>query len=140
MSKPWLQLSLLGILMVFSIGCGRQDGPELATVTGKITLDGQPLPRVNIRFIPQQQGGSPSFGGTNAEGQYRLLFNHHRAGAMLGTHRVEIEPAEPEQGEDGKALPGVQVVKLPKKSIPSGGLTAEIKPGRNTVHFDLASR
>ena len=65
-SRSWSVFAILPLLMV--VGCGKQSGPELAAVTGKITLDGEPLSKVNLRFVPEQPGGSPSFGGTNASG------------------------------------------------------------------------
>ncbi len=132
------QFAVLAAMLTLCIGCGRTDGPELAAVTGTIKLDGQPLAKANIRFIPEN--GSPSFGGTSENGRYKLLFNQHRAGAMLGKHRVEIEPREPETDDHGKPLPGAQVIKLPKKYARPGALTAEVKPGGNTVDFDLVSK
>lgn len=137
-SLCWCWIAILPLLTI--VGCGNHEGPELAEVTGKIMLDGEPLPRVNLRFVPEQPGGSPSFGGTNASGQYKLLFNAERTGAMLGKHRVEIEPTEPETDENGKPLPDAKVVKLPKKYLQPGALTAEVKPGSNTVDFELVSK
>jgi hypothetical protein len=133
--------TLLAILPVTAfVGCGKQDGPELAYVTGKITLDGEPLSRVNLRFVPEQPGGSPSFGGTNASGQYKLLFNAKRQGAMLGKHIVEIEPASVETDENGKPLPTAKIVAIPKKYAKAGSLVAEVKAGSNTVDFQLVSK
>lgn len=140
MRKISLCWSLIAILLVTAtVGCGKQDGPELAAVTGQITLDGEPLTRVNLRFVPEQSGGSPSFGGTNASGQYKLLFNAKRQGAMPGKHLVEIEPASLETDENGNPLPNAKVVTIPKKYTKPGALTAEVKPGRNTVDFALHS-
>lgn len=132
-------LAIVGWATLTAIGCGHQDGPELAAVTGKITLDGQPLKRVNLRFVPEQPGGSPSFGGTNPHGQYKLLFNAHQQGALLGKHRVEIELANPELDDSGRPLTPT-VVKIPRKYLQPGVLTAEVKQGKNTVNFELVSR
>jgi hypothetical protein len=121
---------------VMSVGCGRAKGPELATVLGTITLDGQPLPDMNIQFAPEETGGSPSFGGTNANGEYRLLFSQNRKGAMLGRHRVEITPRERKTDESGQPL-GNEPAKLPVKYRKPGALTAEVKPGSNTIDFQL---
>jgi hypothetical protein len=141
MRKSSLLFTILAAASVMtSVGCGKQDGPELAVVAGKITLDGEPLPRVNLRFVPEGPGGSPSFGGTNASGQYKLLFNANRHGAMLGKHRVEIEPASPETDDNGKPLPTAKVVKIPKKYTQPGVLAAEVKGGKNTVNFELVSK
>lgn len=141
MRNPSLFLMALAIVSLMTVvGCGKQEGPELATVTGKITLDGEPLKKVNLRFVPEQPGGSPSFGGTNSYGQYKLLFNAKRQGAMLGKHRVEIEPATVDTDENGKPLPNVKVVAIPKKYLVSGALTREVKAGKNTIDIELASK
>ncbi|MDZ4686430.1 MAG: hypothetical protein SH850_15280 [Planctomycetaceae bacterium] len=126
---------------VLCLGCGKADGPELATVSGTVTLDGKPLPHVNIRFIPEKEGGSPAYGGTNADGKYKLMFSQDRAGAMLGMHRVEIEPREPEIGEnsDPKAA-AAQAVTIPAKYLERGALTADVKQGANTFDFALDSK
>ena len=79
-------------------GCGRNDGPDLAQVTGRITIDGKPAQKLVIRFIPEAAGGSPSYGATDAEGNYRLMFTADANGTMLGKHRVEIEAVTPETG------------------------------------------
>jgi len=124
---------------LMSFGCGKADGPEVASVLGTVTLDGQPLPGVNIQFAPEETGGSPSFGGTNADGQYKLLFSQNQKGAMLGKHRVEITPRERKTDDNGKLL-GEEPVTLPVKYRKPGALTAEVKPGANTIDFRLVSQ
>jgi hypothetical protein len=124
--------------LALCLGCRGPEGPEVANVSGTVTLDGQPLPQANLTFVPQA-GGSPSFGGTNAEGKYRLLYSADRTGAMLGKHDVTIELREPETGDDDK--PKVKSdVKLPAKYRQKGTLTAEVKQGANTIDFPLESK
>jgi hypothetical protein len=75
--------------MLFAVGCG-EDGPPLAAVEGTVTLDGQPLPAALIEFQPKAPEGSPSYGETDAEGRYQLLFSQSLNGAWIGEHRVRI--------------------------------------------------
>jgi hypothetical protein len=141
MLRPSMQSLLVGAAFFLScVGCGRVDGPQLATVSGTVTLDGKPVPQVNITFVPETQGGSPSFGSTDANGKYTLLFSQDRAGAMLGKHRVEIEAQEPEVGDDGEPIaPAAEVVPIPVKFSQPGALSAEVKSGNNTIDFPLKS-
>lgn len=138
--KSALMVVVLNLFVISLVGCGRVDGPQVADVSGTVTLDGQPLPGVNIQFAPDGPGGSPSFGGTNQNGQYRLLFSPTKAGAMLGKHRVEITARETPRDEDGELLLNVKQVKLPKKYTKPGALTAEVQPGSNVINFDLLSK
>jgi hypothetical protein len=61
-------------------GCGS----EYATVTGRVTLDGEPLPNATVSFMPEAEGGRPSFGRTGADGGYSLHKTHRINGALPG--------------------------------------------------------
>lgn len=132
--------ALLAVVLMMCPGCGGNSGPELAEVTGTVTLDGQPLPRINLQFVPDTPGGSPSYGGTNADGQYRLAFSQDQTGAMLGRHRVDITVQDPEVDDNGNLVPGQVPPKIARKYFQPGALTAEIKSGDNTVDFALTSK
>jgi len=138
--NPQLIAVLWTLLAVLMVGCSRDEGPAVAEVSGTITLDGQPLPGVNIQFVPEGPGGSPSFGGTNQNGHYRLLFTQHKTGAMLGQHRVEITARETPRDENGKLLMSVAPVKIPRKYFQPGALTAEVRAGSNVISFDLHTK
>lgn len=129
----------MAIAAVGVVGCGGVKGPEVATVSGTVTLDGKPLPNVNLQFVPEESGGSPSYGGTNADGKYQLLFNQNRKGAMLGKHRVQITTRERKLDEGGNPI-GDEPVKLPAKYAKPDALTAEVFTGGNTVDFQLVSQ
>lgn len=131
---------LIGITSVgLCIGCGGNAGPELASVSGTVTLDGEPLPHANITFIPEGEDGSPSYGGTDAEGRYRLMFSHNQAGAMPGNHRVQIEMQAPDTDDSGNPIGPTDIVELPAKYRSPGKLTAEVEPGENEIDFELDS-
>ena len=137
MSRSSLFLLVASIVTVsFGSGCGGRGGPPLGTVTGKVTLDGEPVPGLSVTFVPEE-GGSPSYGGTNENGEYRLFFNQKRAGAELGSHKVIIENREPETDDSGKLIDDTPIVKIPKKYQQPGQLTADVSSGRNNIDFDL---
>ena len=121
-------------------GCGRNDGPDLAQVTGRITIDGKPAQKLVIRFIPEAEGGSPSYGATDAEGNYRLMFTADANGAMLGKHRVEIEAVTPETGDDGMPFKDETIPVVPLRYREPGTLNGEVKEGNNRIDYVLESK
>ena len=130
----------LGILM--ALGC-QPSGPELATVTGKITLDGKPMYGVVVTFTAE--GGSASYGVTDTQGVYTLMFTDTKAGAMVGTNQVTLEsprvsPSELEELKaQGQEIPA-EVAPVPRKYSATGALTAEVESGKNTIDFELTSK
>ena len=134
---------LAGVIASQFAGCG-SSGPELADVSGTITLDGQPLPKVGVVFRPVGEGKSPAYGGTNAEGKYTLLFSRDSKGAMPGDYEVDLEVTKytkadiAEMKAEGNEPP--PPVNIPKKYRQSGALKATVKSGSNTIDFPLDSK
>lgn len=131
------------VLLSALVGCA-PEGPELAEVSGTVTLDGRPLPNADVIFIPTEAAkGTPSYGTTNAEGYYTLKFTRDKSGAMLGRHDVEIKtekltPAEiRERKAYGQGVP--KYIPVPAKYAKRGALTAEVEAGDNEVNFNLES-
>jgi hypothetical protein len=129
-------------LLVMTLGCG-DSGPTLASVDGLVTVDGKPLPLASLTFVPES--GSPSYGQTDKEGKYTLMFTDTKYGAMLGKHEVKIEVTKLSKGEiEEMKAQGMEVsssdLALPKQYKKPGALTAEIKSGKNKVDFPLTSK
>ncbi len=129
-------LLVLAAVTCLSLGCGGGDGPQLGSVTGTITMNGVPVPGVNVTFIPQDKG-SPSYGGTDQNGKYRLLFNQHRTGAQLGKHNVVIKNRESETDDSGNRILSGVVVTIPQKYSEPGTLSTEVQSGQNKLDFAL---
>jgi hypothetical protein len=131
-------------VLVFTamVGCG-SDGPELARVQGKVTLDGKPVQGAVVTYVPV--GGTASYGKTNSKGEYQLMFTDSKYGAMIGSHSVELEvkriPASElkEMKAEGQEVP-TEFVDIPKKYRKAGALTAEVKRGSNEINFDMTSK
>jgi hypothetical protein len=122
---------LLLAALLLPAGCGSRS--DLATVTGKITLDGEPLPKAFVVFAPTAQGTS-SRGKTDESGQYEMMFSDREKGAWIGENLVRINTGDVGGGD----APG------PKDRVPTDyneqtTLTVDVKPGKNVFDFDLKS-
>lgn len=119
-------------------GCSGGGGPELASVGGHVHLDGQPVPGASVIFTPEN--GSPSYGTTDEAGYYTLSYSINKEGAIPGKHKVQISTSRSgDDDADGSTIPSVPE-KLPEQYNRRTTLTAEVKPGTNTIDFkDLKS-
>jgi hypothetical protein len=117
---------------MLAAGCG---GGDYSSVKGKVTLDGQPLPDALVRFSPVNPG-SPSYGRTDADGQYELIYTRDAKGAEVGEHVVSITTAKPGDPDGDPPTEDVPE-KLPAKYHAQSELKREVMPGRNVIDFDL---
>ena len=124
--------SLLGLLL--TAGCGGGDDLELGTVSGTITLAGKPLADARIEFQPEGSG-SPSYGNTDEDGRYELLYSVGKPGAMIGKHLVRISTfrQEPGQGGPPKTIPE----RVPDKDNAKSELVREVQSGDQELNFEL---
>ncbi len=145
---------LLGVGCLVICGCG--DGAGLGTVTGQVTMDGQPLANVMVTFVPIG-GGNASTGVTDASGQYQLVHPAGR-GAEIGTHTVRVTTVQSEAGtsvdvptdseEYMRTQMGgqdyAQASRSVEETIPAryntrSELTHEVTAGRNVIDLTLTS-
>ncbi|MCC6507921.1 MAG: carboxypeptidase regulatory-like domain-containing protein [Pirellulaceae bacterium] len=128
-------LAGVGLLTCLSmLGCSGPEHPDVGRVSGKVTLDGQPLAEATVMFQPST--GRASMATTDSDGNYTLSYIDQVSGAIIGSHKVIIRTEIP--GEDGQ--PPVAKEKLPKKYHDRSELTADVKAGSNTFDFELASK
>jgi len=139
-------LGIAGLALV-SLACGR--GPEYAPVSGRVTLDGQPLAGAAVVFQPighsrDDAGGYGSSAKTGADGRYtlRVAGPNDSVGGLVGTHRVSITTrvSESAPGSDEITLKkGGE--KVPAKYNTKSELTFDIPAGgTSTADFDLKSK
>ena len=127
---------------LFLIGCRPS---EFQYVEGVITLDGVPVEGASVTFRPREKGGMMAAGMSDAGGRYRLnpLRGKEGAGVLAGEYDVSIiKTQEPDDGVARGSREGrIEYVTPPGYAdTATSGLTATIKPGRNTgasVSFDL---
>lgn len=129
--------SIWGWLLLASLGGCREAGPQIAPVSGRVTLDGQPLFEAEVMFQPEGVG-SPSYGFTDEEGRYELGYNRDQQGALIGWHRVTIEMDTEIAGPDGKPVHRKQLV--PPRFNRNSELRREVKSDEaNELDFDLTT-
>lgn len=137
MPKPLSSLSV--VVLVFTlIGCG-SSGPEIATVSGRVTMDGKPLANATIVFIPEN--GRPAGSRTDDNGHYVLNFTEGRQGAIPGPNSVRISTArDPEQDENGKFVTAGSKETVPMEYNAASTLTFNVEPKKkNVADFALKS-
>lgn len=127
-----LWTSLCGCLLALILaGCGSND--DLARVEGTIKLDGEPLPNAFVVFNPTS-GGTTSYGKTDEQGRYYMVFDENQDGAWIGENRVRIRTGDVGAAEEG----GTKEV-VPAAYNTDSTLLVNVEPGDNTFDFDLSS-
>ncbi len=131
---------LCGVAMYSLVGCG---GSE-ASVSGTVTLDGKPVEGSRelygtVNFYRADGGGAPATAMIRESGSYSLVTGGAK-GLEPGNYKVavtikEIIPPKEPGGETGNKRIGPAKYGQPAQS----GLTAEVKPGKNTFDFALSS-
>jgi hypothetical protein len=86
-------VTLGAVAILVLAGCGYRR-PGLVTVTGTVTLDGEPVEAASVSFAPVA-GGRQANGGTNDKGIFFLSSYSSRDGAILGKHRVSVTKIVP---------------------------------------------
>jgi hypothetical protein len=119
------------VLLSISLGCGGID--DLASVRGKVTLDGQPLEGAMVVFAPTS-AGSTSYGRTDANGEYEMMFSDDDKGAWLGENVVRISTEDVGSGDSPAKKEVVPAVYNQRST-----LKATVEKKANTFDFDLKS-
>jgi len=130
------RLSLLAALVVLA-GCNK--GPyEVAAVSGRVTLDGQPVANAAVMFQPVAPEGTVnpgpgSYGITDAEGRYTLkLVGKETGGAVVGRHKVRVENyTDPGDSSDDR----------PRKAArPANPIPTKYNRGEAILEFEVPAR
>jgi hypothetical protein len=58
------------LFLMILMGCGSSS--DTATVSGKVTLDGEPVATGSVSFYPQESGGGATTSCAIKDGQYRI--------------------------------------------------------------------
>src|SRR5690349_1889076 len=118
----------VAILSTLLLVAGCSDGPRLAEVSGRVTIDGRPAPKVHVQFEPVGSADNPnpgpgSIGITDEQGIYRLrTVWPQEDGAVIGKHQVRINlqaplelEAEPMTAAEFRAREKAAIKQLPAK-------------------------
>jgi len=139
-----LVVCLCGLLAL--AGCGGPDLPPMAKVTGTVTLDGKPVPRGTIQFIPDSQKGTPkgppAVGQLDKDGRFTLVTAGVE-GAIGGWHRVRIQAQGEGSGKDleGNFGPEPWLIPMRYNNPATSKLSFEVKADQdNDIPVELTVR
>jgi hypothetical protein len=130
----WCALILVALL---AVGCS--NGPRRAAVSGTVRVDGKPLERGVINFLPVDGNRGPGAGGVIKDGAFDVKAAD---GPVVGNNRVEIRGFR----KTGRKITvqretideEIQVV--PAEFNDQSKLVREIHERENTLEFDLPGK
>ena len=131
---PLLFSTLLTILLIFQAGCSEQG----CQVTGVVTLDGQPLSKARVEFIPTSESGRIATGRTEADGGFKLTTSKSVSSVFPGQYKVKITTSVTTGTSDAdlKTTPE----KVPAKYNRRTKLTSTVEDGLNQLDFELLTK
>jgi len=129
MDKHWILAALL-VAMVCT-GCG----PQRATVSGNVTLNGQPLDKGVIYFNSQDLVSKENISADIVNGQYS-------AEVVVGPKQIQflapiVTGTRPEYVGPGAPLVEITEERLPAKYNSASDLTFDVKAGKNEKDWAL---
>jgi len=163
-TAPYLACQGLMLVLVTGLGlvggCGRNAGPVVQFVEGKVVLDGESLEGATVGLSPVKGStGLPAYARTDGKGIFRVTSTRggrRDAGAAAGDYVVTVSKVVADEGdvavdEDGSgkkparrpsSKPPRNVVPEVYAEVDTSPLRAIIKSGANTgpaFVFDLKS-
>lgn len=136
------------VLIALGAGCGKAPPPPIVAAEGVVRLDGRPLNKAAVRFIPQIDYG-PEYiaaGVTDESGRFKLVCKGQPGACAcenqvlvmeadlpprLQSENAQIELAHYLQSLGGRPLPPQY------GNLVESPLTADVKAGRTEYDFDL---
>jgi len=145
------------IVALVLVGCGGPKGLNTQYVEGVVTLDGQPLEKAMVTFVPESPGTDTktAVGHTDSSGKYTLTSDGGlpQKGALEGNYKVTISKVEiTTQAEDRSSTPpggsrtppkySTQTVITPQvySTATTTPLKATVQKGRNDIPFAMEGR
>jgi hypothetical protein len=101
-------------------GCGGAGGPALAHVQGKVTKGGKPLANISVTFTQTDKNFSAG-GMTNEAGEFVLVGQNGRAGALPGKNKVTLTTQSVQVAVDMSDQSAREQMMKQRESAMSGG-------------------
>lgn len=133
--RSWFA-SMIGLCVL--AGCGAQARP-IQSVSGKVTLDGKPVPAGVVNFV---SAGGFAASSTIKDGAFSISRSQYGSGIPLGDYMVAIE-SPPPPDPLAKSSPAATItVQIPRKyrDPATSGLTAKVEKTTKPVEFTLQSK
>lgn len=131
-------LGIGSVVLCLLAGCGGEslDYGPLGTLKGKVTFKGEPFTQGTVIL----SDGKSGTGAATLKSDGTFFVTDRIGGIPVGTYNIAFQPETKEVSDNPNSPPREEAVfVLPKKyySTDNSGLTVEIKPGENTVEFDV---
>jgi hypothetical protein len=125
---------VLGLAMV---GCG--SGKRLEPVAGKVTFEGKPVAKAQIRFV-NREAAIDMMAVADDNGVYKVVMAKG-AGLPVGEYRVAVMPpvVDVPIGQTARPMNVEQRSNIPDKyrRPETSGLALTVKPGDNVLDVDM---
>jgi hypothetical protein len=109
-----------------------------ATVTGKVTIDGEPAKSGTVTFYADGTGPAAT-GNIESDGRYSLSTGTDK-GLPAGSYIAAVAVVEVIQPADPRSEPIPKLLSPEKYQVPAtSDLKVEVKPGANDVPLELKS-
>lgn len=143
------RILLSSLVLLCLAGCGKGNGfPPRAAVSGTVSLDGKPLERGIVRFVPMDGTPGSKWSVPVSAGSFSV---QKKAGPTIGRHRIEIESRDTAGFEldDEDALASlasghkkrIKVIQVPPWYGQNSPLQKEVTAaGPNEFEFMLTTR
>lgn len=123
--------------MVTVAGCGGDS--NIAPVSGKVLLDGQPLPQGLVTTLPA--AGRGARGVIQSDGSFKLGTLTESDGAVIGMHQVSVIAYDKPANAGPESGPGKLMIPEKYVSPATSELTIEVKAdGENSPVLELKSK
>jgi hypothetical protein len=126
-----------GILAV--AGCSGS-GKE-SEVSGKVTLDGQPVGPGAVVFAPVEGQTNPADGAIQLDGSY-FLKTSREVGLKPGTYNVSVSVFDQPEVKPGERsmVPAKLITPQKYADTETSGLEFTVEPGKNDIDIGLISK
>lgn len=126
--------TLVAILVALA-GCD-SGGPKVVPVSGVLTRNGQPVPNLEVYFMPTH--GRNSVGMADAQGRFTLGYTPDQEGALVGEHTVFVVFNPPQTGAERAVAPAdLQPILKKYGSKDTSPLKIEIKKRESNLEIKL---
>ena len=122
---PTIGLSIAVASLVMAIGCGVGHERETARVSGRVTLDGEPLSSGYVMVLPTK--GRMARGAVQEDGTFVLGSYGKSDGAQIGDHPVVVTPVPSDEG--GRSSQSNQEIPRRYHRARTSGLRLVVEPG-----------
>jgi hypothetical protein len=136
-SPSKLTAAVVGIVVIVVVGCGPKR-PSMASVKGKVLLNGQPMTMGSVGTVPA--AGRGAHGDIQADGTFELHTYGAHDGALIGTHKVGVVAYDMSGGKSPESEYGKLTIPKRYTNYETSGLTIDVKEGEvNTPTLELKS-